>query len=162
MKQDAWVRVIDDTAPDLLAYFRRRLPAEDAADAVAEVMAIAWRRRGAVPEDPHQARMWLFGVARNVLLQSMRSTIRQRELSARLRSFGAFAAPPADEGSDVRDALDRLTPDHAEILRLVHWDGFSLTDAAAHLGIVDSTARSRYQRAKEALRWQLSITADRP
>jgi RNA polymerase sigma-70 factor (ECF subfamily) len=68
----------------------------------------------------------------------------------------AAAAPPADAGAEVRDAIARLQPDLAEIVRLVHWDGFSLTDAAEIVGIPASTARGRYLRAKEELRVALS------
>jgi len=158
--REACVSAIEATAPDLLAYFRRRLPKEDAADAVGEVLTVAWRRVQHMPDDPHEARLWLFGVARNVLLQAIRSAVRQTELSARLRALAVESAAPADAGITVRDALGRLSEEHAEVLRLVHWDGFSLTDAAAHLGLGDSTMRSRYHRAKASLRAELSVHAD--
>ncbi|WP_460795718.1 RNA polymerase sigma factor [Microbacterium sp. GXF0217] len=57
----------------------------------------------------------------------------------------------------MRDAIGRLEPDLAELVRLVHWDRLSLTDAAELLGIPASTARGRYQRAKEQLRAALSV-----
>jgi RNA polymerase sigma-70 factor (ECF subfamily) len=41
----------------------------------------------------------------------------------------------------------------------VHWDGFSVAEAAALLGIPASTARGRHQRAKDDLRAALSIEA---
>jgi len=43
----------------------------------------------------------------------------------------------------------------AELVRLVHWDGLTITDAAEVLGIPASTAQGRYQRAKELLRLAL-------
>ncbi|MGB4137926.1 MAG: sigma factor-like helix-turn-helix DNA-binding protein [Microbacterium sp.] len=64
-------------------------------------------------------------------------------------------APSADLGVEVRDAIARLDGGLAELIRLVHWDGFSIVDAAALLGIPPSTARGRYQRAKDALREML-------
>lgn len=57
----------------------------------------------------------------------------------------------------MRDAIARLDADRAEIVRLVHGDGFSLAEASELLGIPASTARGRYQRAKEELRAALSI-----
>lgn len=62
---------------DLLRYFLRRLDPEDAADAAAEVMAIAWTRVQALPTAAEEARMWLFGIARNVLLHAQRGSIRR-------------------------------------------------------------------------------------
>lgn len=70
-----------------------------------------------------------------------------------------MSAASADAGADVRDAIARLEPDLAELVRLVHWDGFSLADAAELLGIPASTARGRYQRAKSELRAALSVEA---
>jgi DNA-directed RNA polymerase specialized sigma24 family protein len=61
------------------------------------------------------------------------------------------AAPPADHGLEVRDAIARLDRELAEIVRLVHWDGFTLGEVAALEGIPASTVRSRYAHAKREL-----------
>ena len=149
--------VLRESSDDLLRYFLRRLDPEDAADALAEVMTIAWTRVDALPDEPTDARMWLFGVARNVLLHAHRGTVRRSRLADRMRNaLSLRSAPAADSGAEVRDAIDRLDSDLAELIRLVHWDGFSIIDAATLLGIPSSTARGRYQRAKEALRESLA------
>lgn len=148
-------RLLTEQAPDLLRYFQRRLNYDDAADAVAEVMAIAWRRIGHIPEVPEAARMWLFVAARNVSANWVRTYTRERELTAKLAA-ATLAAPrvgsSADSGSDVRDAIERLDPQDAELVRLIHWDGFSIIEAAGIMQINPSTARGRYQRAKSLLR----------
>lgn len=69
------------------------------------------------------------------------------------------AAPAADDGGDVRDAIARLTPELAEIVQLVHWDGFTLAEAAIIMDCPASTARARYARAKEQLRAMLGVNA---
>lgn len=146
-----------ETSDDLLRYFLRRLDGEDAADALADTMATAWTRVNAMPTAPEQARMWLFGIARNVLLHVQRGNVRRSKLADRMRiTLSLRAAPPADAGSEIRDAIDRLDGDLAELIRLIHWDGFSIVDAAALLDIPSSTARGRYQRAKEVLRESLA------
>lgn len=150
---------LGECSDDLLRYFLRRLDREDAADALADVMTTAWSRVDALPTAPIEARMWLFGIARNVLLHVQRGATRRSRLADRLRStLGQRTASSADHGVEIRDAIDRLDPDLAELVRLVHWDGFSLTDAADLLGIPASTARGRYQRAKETLRDVLAPT----
>lgn len=159
--------VFDRDATDILRYLERRLGTEDAADALAEVMMAAWRRADAVPADVEQARMWLFGVARNVVANAERSEHRRWKLTERLRGTLAAAqggGRPADTGIEVRDAIARLSPDQAELVRLIHWEGFTVAAAGAILGIPASTARTRYQRAradlKEALSTGSNATAD--
>ncbi|MEI2269586.1 sigma-70 family RNA polymerase sigma factor [Microbacterium sp. No. 7] len=158
-------RVVDAlalNAADLLAYFERRVdvPA-DAADLVAETMMIAWRRSEQIPAAPEHARMWLFVTARNVLANATRAERRRWKLANRLRLLiEPRQQSSADAGADVRDAVSRLDPQLAELIRLVHWDGFSLNEAAEILEIPASTARGQHQRAKAALRTMLSEPAD--
>lgn len=146
---------------DLLAYFERRVDVRaDAADLLAETMMTAWRRVTDLPDAPEHARMWLFVIARNVLLNADRAERRRWRLANRLRLLlGSADAPPADAGGEVRDAVARLDPDLAELVRLVHWDGFSLVDAAEVLAIPASTARNRNARAKAELRAVLAPPA---
>lgn len=55
------------TSGDILAYLvRRARTVEDAADALAETYAAAWRKLDNLPEG-EGARLWLFGAARNEL-----------------------------------------------------------------------------------------------
>lgn len=154
---DDWLVSI---APMLLAYFVRRVtPAEDAADLLSETLLLLWRRVDAIPTDPDGARMWAFGVARNVLRGHRRTDQRRSALVGRLRlelSSADEVAHPADERVlDLRAAIDRLKPIDQEILKLVHWDGLSLIEAAAVVGMREGTLRSRYHRARARLRRQL-------
>ncbi|WP_229384649.1 RNA polymerase sigma factor [Microbacterium allomyrinae] len=149
------VAVISLSSTDLLAFFEYRVGRDDAPDLLAETMTTAWRRASALPAEPVQARMWLFGIAKFVLANSERSGRRRLRLASKLRDLTrstAGTASAADEGIEVRDALRRLSPDHAELLRLVHWDGLTIAEAAQVCGIPDSTARSRYGAAKRQLR----------
>lgn len=145
--------VVRREAPALLAYFERRSSPHDAADLLGETLLIAWRRVSAVPADDQEARMWLFGVARRVLMTSRRSGVRRQALTDRLREE-ALARPPVtgQQDGDLREALASLDPLGAEIIRLLHWDGFALAEIAQHLGTPAGTIRSRYSRARAALR----------
>jgi RNA polymerase sigma factor (sigma-70 family) len=145
---------LEEASPALLAYLQRRVGFDDAPDLLGETMVVAWRRVADLPADPERARMWLFGIARGTLLNHARGERRRWALADRVRGHAASdaAAPPADHGAEVRDAIGRLEPDLAELVRLVHWDRMSLVEAAEMLGIPDSTARGKYARAKEQLR----------
>jgi RNA polymerase sigma-70 factor (ECF subfamily) len=145
--EDAYVA----NAADLLSYFGRRvhIPA-DAADLLGETFLVASRRSERLPTDPEQARMWLFGVARRVLANASRSSARHADLTSKLRQHLEVLPVEVPEPStlDVRAALDALPASQSELVRLVLWDGFTLPEAAQMLGISESTARGRYQRAR--------------
>lgn len=144
---------ISMNAADLLAYFEYRARGAEAADLLSETMATAWRRIDAMPNDSTEARMWLFGIARKVLANAERSAQRGWKLADKLRAHLTTATPPDDDQRtiEVRDAVSRLTPELRELVGLIHWDGFSITDAAGIIGIPASTARTRYQAARKQL-----------
>lgn len=148
-----------ESSPDLLGYLQRRAGRDDAPDLLGETMVVAWRRVGDLPVDPERARMWLFGIARTVLFNHGRGERRRWALADRLRqeSRNDLVASPADDGSEVRDAIARLDADLAELVRLVHWERMTLVQAAELVGIPASTARTRYSRAKEELRAVLGV-----
>jgi RNA polymerase sigma factor (sigma-70 family) len=160
---DDFAGALDRNAPDLLRYLERRLGKEDAADALAEVMLAAWRRSDSLPAESEEARMWMFGIARNTVANSSRGERRRSRLADRLRVAlvaGPVVGAPSDEGIEVRDAIARLTPDQAELVRLVHWEGFTIAAAGEILGISASTARTRYQKARNDLREVLFTGAE--
>jgi RNA polymerase sigma-70 factor (ECF subfamily) len=149
--------VVRREAPALLAYFERRVPYSDAPDLLGETLLVIWRRADALPLDDQTARMWLFGVARRVLTTSRRGSIRRQALVDRLRDEASVTestvTPPDYE---LAEALAGLAAIDAEIIRLVHWDGFSLAEVSQHLNRPAGTVRSRYSRARTALREALS------
>ena len=70
---------------DVRGFCRRRLDHEDADDAVVETFLVAWRRIDDMPAGT-EARLWLFGVARNVVAHQYRSHARSVRLRERLES----------------------------------------------------------------------------
>lgn len=150
---------IRETSADLLRYLERRAASrEDAADLLGETLLQAWRRVDACPaEDPARQRMWLYTIAAHVLANHRRSARRRSALAGRLRGHvAAEVVPDPAEATAVRDAVLRLRDAHRELVMLVHWDGFTLLEAAELLGVNASTARSRYAAAREILRAALS------
>jgi RNA polymerase sigma-70 factor (ECF subfamily) len=143
--------LFQDAYPALRGYARNRgLTGHDADDLVAEVLTIAWRRIDDVPVDDPLP--WLFATARNVWRNGLRSTRRRSDLVLRLPPPEA-AAPPADPGehsvAEIRTALERLTDDDQEILRLVAWDGLTTRQLAIALGCQETAARVRLHRARQ-------------
>lgn len=149
---------LQTNANDLTSYFERRvLVRADAADLLAETMLQAWRRISALPAtDPVQQRMWLFTVATYVLSNHRRAAGRRVALAERLRDTLRTVQPDTSPDHTVavavRDAVGRLPGPARELVMLVHWDGFTLAQAAQLLGISPSTARGRYGKARAELR----------
>lgn len=153
--------LVRKNAEDLLRYFQRRLLNDsDAAEAYGELLLTAWKLRRRVPTDPTQGRMWLFVTAHNVLRDSRRTLARRSAAVERMVDDMRLVNAPTwdDTAIDVRDALDRLPDEDAELVRLTYWDGLPSHEAAAVLGINPSTARSRLSRAKQELRTALEET----
>ncbi|MCP9485056.1 MAG: RNA polymerase sigma factor [Gaiellaceae bacterium MAG52_C11] len=152
-------RLVGTIAPKLLGYATRRVatPA-DAADVVAEVLLVAWRRFGAMPAGEEERVRWLYGVARRVLANHRRGRLRQSALTSTLRLHLEQVAPaPATvEALHVRAALGRLRADDRELLCLIAWEGLAPAEAAGVLGISPTRARKRLQRARERLRAELA------
>lgn len=149
-----------DHYADVLAFAIRRRPDRQAAeDAAAETFAVAWRRRGQIPERPLP---WLYGIALRVLANQRRSGRRRRRLEERLAREQGSAA----EGSDPTDALalrsafatvfGRLSEDDREVLRLIAWEGLGSREAAAVLGCSYGAFRVRLHRARRRLGKQLA------
>jgi RNA polymerase sigma-70 factor (ECF subfamily) len=164
-RADRLTRLHEQLAPDLLRFFERRvLPIDDAADLLAETYMVAWRRIGRVPTEDEQARMWMFVTARGVLSNWRRGQRRRSVLADELREQLAThghrvhnETPFVDSAQErVRDAVELLPLSQRELVMLVHWDGFSVIEAARVVGIRESTARGRYQRARASLSARLA------
>ncbi|MEV6649907.1 sigma factor [Streptomyces sp. NPDC051219] len=101
---DEWSRfetVYRDTCVPVLRFLRRRLPHEAAEDALSEVYLTAWRRRAEVRGEPLP---WLYGIARLVVANTVRSTGRRYRLRELMLAAGDDRPAPAAEQS----AVDRL------------------------------------------------------
>ena len=146
-------------APDLLNYFARRVtPAADAADLLNDTLLVICRRAPHLPTDDRQARLWAFGVARKVLAGQRRSTRRRSALVTRLQEELEQTGGVGQQDRSVEHlhtALAALDPLDQEIIRLVHWEGFSQAEVAQILHRPAGTIRSRYARARSALRSEL-------
>lgn len=155
--------LIRQNGEDLSRYFQRRmLNSADAAEAYGELLLTAWKIRRKMPTDGVDARMWLFAAARNVLLNSRRSLARRSAAVQRFVDDARSTHSVADSDgltAEVREAIDSLSADDAELVRLVYWDGLRSNEAACVLRINASTARSRLSSAKRQVRARLEATS---
>jgi RNA polymerase sigma-70 factor (ECF subfamily) len=153
------------TRISVLGYLARRSRSpEDAADLLAEVYLIAWRRMDDVPAG-EEARLWLFGVARRVLANHHRRVRKElglaSALEASLRAVPPSFAADADPRSDaVTEALARLSAKDRELLTLSAWEDLSPAEIAVVLGQRVGLVRVRLHRARKSLKAILAALPD--
>jgi RNA polymerase sigma-70 factor (ECF subfamily) len=146
----AFRELYDRYAERVLAYHHRRTRDEDAAhELTAETFAQAWLVRARFRDEcDGSAAPWLFGIARNVLLAS----VRRRALEARARErLGMQIARPA--ASPQETWLENLDDeDVPEAVRLRVVDELGYEEIAQTLGTTPGAARVRVHRGLAALR----------
>ena len=81
---EAFRTLYESAYSDLLKFVQRRIEAANAEDVVAEAFLIVWRRFSEVPTREDDARAWVFGIARNLLLNASRGEQRRQALGVRL------------------------------------------------------------------------------
>jgi RNA polymerase sigma-70 factor, ECF subfamily len=160
--RERFERVYRQTRMAILAYLVRRTEsAEDAADMLAEVYLIAWRKLDDLPSG-EQARLWLFGVARRVLANQRRRYRSQDRLAATLeqtlqlhRRDEQWAAREEGLSDTGIAALNTLSVSDRELVMLSAWEELSPAEIAVVLSRPAALIRVRLHRARAKLRARL-------
>jgi RNA polymerase sigma-70 factor (ECF subfamily) len=96
---------------------------------------------------------WLYAIARRAAVDVYRRERRHR--ADRVDEPEMVVLPPSFEGMweawEVRRAIDLLTHEEAEVVKLTYLDGLSHEEAATVLGIPLGTVKSRTARARKRL-----------
>jgi RNA polymerase sigma-70 factor (ECF subfamily) len=141
----------------LLYFVRRFLPdVNQALDVLQDVWLTVFRRLPAL-RAPEAFRVWLYQIAHDKVVSVLRRHRREDEVYADLRDRHADAADgdhelTFDRAELVHRALERLSPEHREVLLLRFLEGLSLEDIARAVGCGAGTVKSRLHYAKQALR----------
>ncbi|WP_019170805.1 RNA polymerase sigma factor [Pseudaminobacter salicylatoxidans] len=107
------------------------------------------------PADDPAFRAWLFTIMRNLWIDQVRAD-RRHSLATETLGDAMPDMPVSLETTmvntfAVRQAFERLSHDHREMLALVDISGFSYQEAADLLSVPRGTVMSRISRAREAL-----------
>lgn len=144
---------------DVLRFVRRRTDPDRAEDVVHEAFLVAWRRHQDVPARAADARAWLFGVARNCLLNDRRGGLRRDAVGVRLSAEPPPVSPGHEDVVVRRDELATawrlLTAAEQEVISLELWEDLTSPQAGRVLGISAAAYRLRLHRARAALRRHL-------
>lgn len=150
--------LFEEHAGPLYGYVLRMVAdAGRAEDIVQETLLRAWRHPDAVTGRP--VRAWLFTVARNLVVDQHRA---RRARPPETGDEVLAVVPAADDELEraveswaVAEALAVLRPEHRDVLREVYYQGRSVKEASATLGIPPGTVKSRTYYALRALKLAL-------
>ena len=153
-----------DAYGDVLRFAKRRVHPSQAEDATADAFLAAWRRLDDAPNKPDDVRAWLFGIARNCLLNTRRGQGRRDALAVRVAETtpsatlaGGSDADLVARRIDLAAAWRRLSETDQETLSLAVFEDLTSPQAARVLGISPVSYRLRLLRARRALRRRLDL-----
>jgi RNA polymerase sigma-70 factor (ECF subfamily) len=127
-----------------------------AEDLISEVFLDVWRHAGRF-EGRSSVSTWLLAIARFKALSSMRKKP-DEELDE--EATGAIedssdtpeaALQKKDKGAALRKCLEKLSPDHREVIDLVYYHEKSVEEAAEIIGIPEATVKTRMFYARKKL-----------
>jgi len=165
-RDDTFRELYEAVYPDVLRFVQRRTGRERAEDVVAQTFLVVWRRFDEAPQHEGHTRAWIFGIARNVLLNDQRGERRRDALGVRLATLAE--APSSDDVASTANRVDlaaawrRLSDAHQEALALAVFEDLTAPQAAAVLGISPVAFRLRLTRARRILRLFLDDTPAAP
>jgi len=130
---------------------------ETAEEIVQETFTRAWRHADRYDAERGSVRTWLYQIARHAIIDA------RRRASARPAPAGASDATMDDLaggvsieqamlGWQVASALERLSPDHRQVIRLAHVRGMSVREISEVCGLPEGTVKSRTWYALRSLR----------
>lgn len=146
----------NDLYDELWRYIQRRsINTEEARDTLSEVFLVAWRRLEDIPAG-NEARLWLFGVARNLVKTSWRKRKRSGDLLVRIGSEMSTRVTTDEELDNsgvlkIVKALQFLSENDQEILRLLAWENLSHKEISVVLGCSENAVAIRIRRARVRL-----------
>jgi RNA polymerase sigma-70 factor, ECF subfamily len=131
--------------------------AAGADDVVQETLLRAWRTPRILAQDPSTLRAWMMTVARNLVIDDVRSARRRHELPV-----AELPESPRDDDVDalfeallVEEALAALSAEHRAVIVSAYYGGRSVAQTATALEIPEGTVKSRLHYGLRALRLAL-------
>ena len=162
---ESFTKVHDRYFTLIFRYVAARLGPQAAEDVASETFLVAFDRRGTFDAERGDLRVWLFGIATNLVARHRRQEAR------RYRALARIAPAPDAEGHESRVvasvaarrlapelavALSRLSRGERDVLLLVAVGQLGYEEVASALGISSGTVGSRISRARKKLNTALS------
>ena len=152
-----FIALFNQFAPRVKAYLLRRGVAEQSAEELAqETLLAVWRKADQFDPARATAGAWIYTIARNLRIDMLRHE--------RHPDHGQIGEPDAEQLNpeqhlrtaqgvmQLRDAIDRLPQEQAEVLRLAFFEDLTHPEIAVGLGLPLGTVKSRIRLATAHLR----------
>jgi len=144
-------------AGELLGFALNALGERGAAEEVVqEVFTRAWRNADRYDPERGSVRTWLYQIARHAIIDMRRRASARPALANGDAQMDHGTAGDSIEqamlGWQVAAALERLTPEHRQMIRLAHFQGLSVREIAERCQLPLGTVKSRTWYALRSLR----------
>lgn len=131
----------------------------EAEDIVQETFSLIWERREKLPAQL-EIRPYLYAAVKHACLKYFRrlkltDQYRRKQVEALLISFADEVEDDDEIVIAVKKAMNCLTEQQAQIVRMHITDGLTYTEIARQLGITENTIRTHLKRAYRILRTHL-------
>src|SRR5262245_20180681 len=153
--RDAYEKLYKRYARSVFGLALRRLGDRGRAeDAVQETFASVWRSASTYKPERGPGAPWLYGVARNAIVDRSRA---RSEPPAELPDEPSLEPSPEDRAEQawtswrVHRALEALPEREREVVTLAYWSDLSQSEVAARLGIPLGTVKTRTRSALQRL-----------
>jgi RNA polymerase sigma-70 factor, ECF subfamily len=129
---------------------RRLRDRQRAEDAVQETFTAVWRSASSYKPERGPAAPWLYAVARNAIVDRMRT---RTEAPAEAPDLPSNEPGPSDRAESafvswrVHRALEELPAKEREVVELAYWSGLSQSEVADYLHIPLGTVKTRTRSA---------------
>ncbi len=126
-----------------------------AEEVVQEVFTRAWRHAATYDVRRGSVRTWLYQIARHAIIDTRRRASVRPALALHAPEEEADTGPTIEQamlGWQVVSALERLTPEHRQMIRLAHFQGLSMREIAERCDLPVGTVKSRTWYALRSLR----------
>jgi RNA polymerase sigma-70 factor (ECF subfamily) len=126
-----------------------------AEEIVQEVFLRAWRHADSYDPERAAVRTWLYQITRHAIIDARRRAAVRPGLPLHEPEGDAAGGTSLEQamlGWQVAAALERLTPEHRQMIRMAQFRGLTMREIADHTGLPLGTVKSRTWYALRSLR----------
>lgn len=159
--REAFKRLFEHFAPRIKGFMLKAGCSEGEAEEIAQDALIAvWRKAGQFDPNTTGAAAWIFTIARNLRIDSVRREARRARLSSDVEladqpdsaASADIVISRVEDATRVKNAIDRLSKEQSRVIRLSFIDERPHPEIATLLGIPLGTVKSRIRLAMNRLR----------
>jgi len=140
------------------AFYRRRIASDIAEDLVQRCFMRIYEKAQAF-NDSYPASVWIFSLARNLLIDEYRKGASENRLLQQYRDESEFANQNEFEGDQLwqifQEHFEELDEKQKNVLNWRYQEGFSFAEIAQRLQVSEANARQLVSRAVRNLRQRI-------